>query len=170
MPAPSIWQEKVEALPCDVLGRVQRGLCRRLPDNAEPLDALAEREPALAALLRPSLLGHLIAAPQAGRPQRLEFGKRPPKFRPHGGTSADADGCSLHGSTQVGKIDRKGLEKLCRYLVRPPLSAQRLELAGGGQVRVHLKNEWSGGVKSVLMPESDLVLRLRASVPLPRRC
>ncbi|MBM4346153.1 MAG: transposase [Deltaproteobacteria bacterium] len=70
----------------------------------------------------------------------------------------------------MGKIDRKGLEKLCRYLVRPPLSAQRLELAGGGQVRVHLKNEWSGGVKSVLMPESDLVLRLRASVPLPRRC
>ena len=36
------------------------------------------------------------------------------------------DGFSLHAGVRVHANDRKGLERLCRYVTRPPLAVERL--------------------------------------------
>ena len=36
-----------------------------------------------------------------------------------------ARGFSLHAATRVEGRDRRGLEQLCRYVIRPPLAAGR---------------------------------------------
>jgi hypothetical protein len=39
---------------------------------------------------------------------------------------ASVGGYNLHGGVQVSAKNRKGLEKLCRYIARPPLEKSRL--------------------------------------------
>ena len=39
-----------------------------------------------------------------------------------------ADGYSLHANRTVAAKDRQGLEQLCKYLCRPAVPAERLEL------------------------------------------
>ena len=38
------------------------------------------------------------------------------------------DGFSLHAAVRVEAHDRKRLEQLCRYITRPPLSDERVQL------------------------------------------
>jgi hypothetical protein len=78
-------------------------------------------------------------------------------------------GFSLHANTRVGELNRSGLEKLCRYVCRPAVAAHRVEETADGKIRITLKNEWAGGVRAVVMSPRDLVLRLLAQIPLPRR-
>jgi len=37
-------------------------------------------------------------------------------------------GCSLHAATRVEATDRVRVERLCRYVIRPPLAAGRLQI------------------------------------------
>jgi hypothetical protein len=39
---------------------------------------------------------------------------------------ASVGGYNLHGGVQVSVKNRKGLDKLCRYIARPPLAKSRL--------------------------------------------
>ena len=48
---------------------------------------------------------------------------------------AKVDGFSLHAARRVEAADREGLERLCRYGLRSPLSLERLGLDPDGQVR-----------------------------------
>ena len=47
---------------------------------------------------------------------------------------ADIDGFSLHAAVRVEEHDRKRLEQLCRYIMRPALSDERIQLNAAGQV------------------------------------
>jgi hypothetical protein len=64
--------------------------------------------------------------------------------------------------------DRKRLERLCRYLARPPLSQERLELHGDGRVRYRFKAAWKDGTHAVLLDPLDFIARLCALIPPPR--
>jgi hypothetical protein len=130
-------------------------------------DRLAEREPALAALLKAAILGQHASERAAG--ERLRVGKGPVQPKPHGRNCAQALGFSLHANTRVGELNRSGLEKLCRYVCRPAVAAHRVEETGDGKIRITLKNQWAGGVRAIVMSPRDLVLRLMAQIPLPRR-
>ena len=48
-------------------------------------------------------------------------------------------GYSLHGGVNVSARNRKGLEALCRYIARPPLTKNRLVSDGEGEYRILLK-------------------------------
>jgi len=157
----------VEALLVDAIGRIGRQLERHLPGEDDDRDRLAEREPALAALLRAAILGRHES--ERAATERVGRGKGPIEPKPHGRNCAQALGFSLHANTRVGELNRTGLEKLCRYVCRPAVAAHRVQEQLDGRIRITLKNEWSGGVRAVVLTARELTLRLLAQVPLPRK-
>ena len=75
-------------------------------------------------------------------------------------------GFSLHGAQSVAAKDREGLERLCRYGLRPPFAQERLVLRDDGCVLYHLRRPWphpQGPTCLVLEP-----LDLSSSQQLPR--
>jgi Putative transposase len=66
-------------------------------------------------------------------------------------------------------LERRGLiERLCRYVSRPPLAVDRLALTSSGQVRYTLKTAYRDGTTHVMMEPLDFMARLAALVPPPR--
>ena len=66
-------------------------------------------------------------------------------------------------------LDRKRLEQMAKYLCRPAISAERLELLPNNEVRVKLKTAWRDGTESVRYSAVQFLLRLAAIIPLPHR-
>ncbi|MDZ7590070.1 MAG: transposase [Rubrivivax sp.] len=52
---------------------------------------------------------------------------------------ADIDGFSLHAAVRVEAQDRQRLEQMCRYVSRPALSNERVQLNAAGQAGLKLK-------------------------------
>jgi hypothetical protein len=70
----------------------------------------------------------------------------------------------------VVRADERGrLERLCRYLLRPPLASERLEVLSDGRVKYGLRHAWSDGTTAVVMEPLDFMARLAALVPAPGR-
>jgi hypothetical protein len=65
--------------------------------------------------------------------------------------------------------DKNGRERLCRYILRPPLANDRLQILDDGDVRLDFKRPWSDGTSWVELPPLTLIARLAALVPPPRR-
>lgn len=80
---------------------------------------------------------------------------------------ATLSGFSLHARTTVDEGDKPGRERLIKYILRPPLAADRLERLEGGRVRLRLKRAFGDGTFAVEMDELSLVARLAAVVPPP---
>jgi hypothetical protein len=81
---------------------------------------------------------------------------------------ADIDGFSLHAAVRVEARDRKRLEQLCRYITRPALSDERVQLNAAGQVELKLKTPWRDGTTHLVMSPLEFTQRLAALVPRPR--
>ena len=81
---------------------------------------------------------------------------------------AALDGFTLHAATRAGGLDAEGREALLRYVLRPPLAQQRLELQKDGLVRIVLKRAYADGTVAVEMDPLSLLCRLATSVPPPR--
>ena len=64
--------------------------------------------------------------------------------------------------------DRAGLERLCRYVTRPPLAAGRLQLIDADHLTFRLKTPWSDGTTHRLLSPLELIEKLAALIP-PRR-
>lgn len=105
-----------------------------------------------------------LAALQAAEVERrLRF---PDPFR-HARRSAHLDGFSLHAGVKIHEHDREGLERLCRYAMRPPLAMHRLSPGPDGTLVYRMKRPRGGSLFLVLTPD-DLVARLATLVPPPR--
>jgi hypothetical protein len=63
--------------------------------------------------------------------------------------------------------DPRGRETLVKYVLRPPLAQQRLELLDDGLVRITLKRAFSDGTTAIDLDPLSLLCRLAASVPAP---
>ncbi len=77
-------------------------------------------------------------------------------------------GMSLHADVAVPARDRKRLERLCRYVARPPLTLGRLEAMTDGRLAYRLKTPWRDGTTHVVMERRDLLERLAPLIPPPR--
>ena len=55
---------------------------------------------------------------------------------------ADIDGFSLHAAVRCGADNRQGLEQLRRYITRPALANERVQINAAGQVVLKLKTAW----------------------------
>jgi hypothetical protein len=51
----------------------------------------------------------------------------------------------------VPASDRRALERICRYLARPPLAQDRLELTDQGEVVLHFKRAWHDGTNGIVL-------------------
>ena len=57
---------------------------------------------------------------------------------------------------------------MCRYITRPALSDERIQLNAAGQVELELKTPWRDGTTHLMMSPLEFMQRLAALVPLPR--
>ncbi len=167
----------------DDVARVLAGTARRIRRRLEILgieegeDRLAADEPLLAMLTAASIRSRIATGPEAGAPWRrlgdrvdtdadeedgVEPGARiPPRCVRHGGMS-------LHADVAVPAWDRRRLERLCRYVARPPLALERLEELSDGRLAYRLKTPWRDGTTHVVMERTELLERLAPLVPPPR--
>lgn len=81
---------------------------------------------------------------------------------------AKANGFSLHAGVWAGANDRAKLERICRYIARPAVSNDRMELTECGHVRYTLKSPYRDGTTHVFFNPLDFIARLAALVPKPR--
>lgn len=85
----------------------------------------------------------------------------PPRCVRHGGMS-------LHADVAVPARDRRRLERLCRYVARPPLALDRLEELPDRRLAYRLKTPWRDGTTHVVMERHELLERLAPLIPPPR--
>ena len=75
-------------------------------------------------------------------------------------------GFSLHAGVAVKASQRDKLERLCRYICRPPVSEKRLFLTARGEIGYTLKTPYRDGTTH--FEPLDFIARLAALVPPPR--
>ncbi len=127
-------------------------LCTRrgLLDDSQA-DPLADEEPLLAAITAASVRGVVATGERAG--QRLRRVLRDPATGVRTAPLCVASrGFSLHAATRIAADDRPGLEKLLRYVARPPLAAGRLRLLEVGTLSFALKTRWDDGTTHLIQP------------------
>jgi hypothetical protein len=81
---------------------------------------------------------------------------------------ASVDGFSLHAETTVGALDRRGLERLCRYGLRSSFALSRLSVKDDGTLRYRLKRPWPDGRTELRLEPLELMRRLALLIPPPR--
>jgi hypothetical protein len=145
-------QQEVEQLLGRIVKRIERLMERHGPAGQGAVDEDQDREH------EPQLL-FASARPGPSR-QRHAADALPPRCARQGGYSLEA-GAAVHGN------DRRGLERLCRYGLRPALSLERLSEAQGGHLVYEMKRTFSDGTRCQRFTPRELLLRLCALVPPP---
>ena len=127
-------------------------------DLAEHLEVGGDGEPVDEAL---------VACVQLGLPLRA-VGPSPCAAPPASPMLVRGFGMQLHAAVTVDGRDRKRLERVCRYLLRPPFALDAVQRTPDGQVRVHFKKPNRFGATFAQMSADTFLARLCALVPPPR--
>jgi len=77
-------------------------------------------------------------------------------------------GFSLHAGTVCEAHQRSKLERLCRYITRPPIATKRLSVDDQGRAVYRYKRPFRDGSTHVVLEPLDFIARLAALVPRPR--
>lgn len=119
-----------------------------------------------------SITYRIAVGPRAGQKlfmlQTLPVREQEPEQQGDHRSAANAGGFSLHAGLDIEPRQREKLERLCRYVSRPPLAVERLALTSSGQVRYQLKTAYRDGTTYIVLDPLDLTARLAALVPPPR--
>jgi hypothetical protein len=98
-------------------------------EGEQASDPLSLDSPALAAIRGASVIGRVATGPRAGhRVMRLGSDPTAEVVTTGGPRHAHREGFDLHANAAVAAGDRKRLEHLCRYVLRPPVAQDALEL------------------------------------------
>ena len=84
------------------------------------------------------------------------------------GLCAAVAGFNLHAGVAIDDGDYSRLERLCRYVARPPLATERLRERPDGRFALDFKRAWRDGTAGIVLDPLDLMARLAALVPPPR--
>ncbi|MGH7349633.1 MAG: transposase, partial [Candidatus Rokuibacteriota bacterium] len=156
----------------DIIRRRVRRLLRRRglepgDEGTGAEDPLADTSLALAGIVGASVQGPVALGPRAGaRVRRLSE-------VPTAATSArglrhgHVEGFDLHANVWVSANDRAGVERLCRYVLRPPFAQERLRLRSDGRVALELKTAWHDGTRELVFEPLEFLERLAAMTPRP---
>jgi hypothetical protein len=132
-------------------------------------DQLSLDYPALASCYRAATAGQQLLGDRPGQPALRLVGQPTQRTaRAKATLVAEVCGVNVHAQRVVDGRDRKQLERLCRYLARPPLSHDRLTQLPDGRLSLSLKTPWSDGTEAIVLSPMDLIARLCALVPPPR--
>ena len=161
--------EEVEALLGVIRSRVLRLLVRRGLLCDEAGGGLDEQEaPPLHALYAASVRQRVAMGRRAGAAVlRLGGAPTPKPAPPKGRRQARLGGFDLHANTSVRAKNRPKLERLCRYLLRPPVGEDRLSFGSDGSVLVRLKTPWRDGTSHIALQPLELLEKLAALIPRP---
>ncbi len=172
-PLPPPDDDEITRIAASVARGIARLLERRgLTPESDPdeIDPVAREHPLLAALYAASVSGRIATGRRAGQ-RVMRFGDHfdventaPVKGR----RCAVIDGVSLHANVAVPARDRSRLERLCRYVARPPLASERLSRSADGRVIYRLKQPWRDGTTHIGFEPLELLEKLAALVPPPR--
>jgi len=136
-------------------------------------DPLSVEQPGLFACYQAAAAGVAVSGERAGQPLlRLVAGghAQPERSSDSAASSepvAEALGVNLYAKQQVDGCDRQQLERLCRYVMRPPLSQERLQWRPDGRLELTLKNVRKDGTSALVLEPEDLLVRLCACIPPP---
>jgi hypothetical protein len=158
-----------------VAERIRRLLERRGcgPEAADDVaeDAWSGEAAGLAGLAAASVQGRAALGLRGGaRTRRIGSSPAwlaewaPPRLACH----ARGDGYDLHAGVLVPGEDRARLERVCRYALRPPLAADRVQRAADGDVILELRHRWADGTTHLRFDPIELLERLAALTPRPR--
>ena len=137
-----------------------------LDDLSEDEDPVAQRSSSLAGMARASISGTLVFGSAGAKPVRLQDGR--PFVPPQLERAGKALGFVLDAQVRVSAHNRLHRERLCRYLLRPPLAKGRLHETIDGKYAFELKTPWSDGTRMIFFSGEEFVARLTALVPPPR--
>ena len=162
----------------DELNRLLDSLSRRIVRVLQRRGLLmADPDHACLHLVPDSSLDHLHAAsvsyriaigPRAGRKAFTLHSVPPVEEAPNNPLLARLAGFSLHAATVCETWQRSCLERLRRYITRPPIATKRLSIDGQGRVVYRYKQPFRDGSTHVLLEPLDFIARLVALVPRPR--
>jgi len=172
-PLPPPTDEEVGVVLATIYVRVCRLLRRRgfdasAADLSRP-DPVADESPMLAGISSASIQGRIVLGPRAGA-RVWRVGEEPDapwvlSSRPR---HAHIAGFDLHANVAVPAADRARLEKLCRYLLRPPMAQERLRRMGDDRILLTLKTAWADGTRHLIFAPLELLEKLAALTPRPR--
>ena len=172
-PAPPPTDREVACLLATIRTRILRLLRRRgvlAADGTEDVEAdpLAVDAPVLAQLSAAAVRGRSAFGDRAGTPV-LRVGQAPhaPSVWTVGPRHAYLERFDLHADRDVRADDRLGLERLCRYLLRPPLAQERLSRLADGRVVCTLRHPWHDGTRHLIFTPHEFLERLAAITPRP---
>jgi hypothetical protein len=132
------------------------------------VDPWADETPVLAGLAAASVQGVVALGRDAGTRVRRVGHARTPVDRRVGPCHAHWHGLDLHAGLVIPAGQRDRLERVCRYVLRPPVTSERLALTADGQVRLALRHSWADGTTHVVFDPVEFLGRLAVLVPRPR--
>jgi hypothetical protein len=62
----------------------------------------------------------------------------------------------------IAASEREQLERLCRYVSRPPVATERLALTASAQVRYTLKTPYRDGTSHIVLEPPEVIARILA--------
>ena len=140
----------------------------RVLERHDRLDELAGDLPVLASCYGASAADRQLLGSAPGERTQKLFG---PVALPKPGAPAlvaECGGVNIHAGTAIDGRDRRRLERLCRYMGRPPICEERLERLEDGRVSYGFKSAWKDGTRGIVLDPLDFIARLCALVPPPR--
>jgi len=170
-PLPALATADVADVLATIVPRVADWLARRgESDEADQgADAWAEAAPVLAGLAAASVQGVAalgrVAGTRAQRLGRIDAASDAPGLAE---CQARQEGFDLHAAVRVGAGRRERLERVCRYVLRPPVAQDRLAVTSAGRVRLALRHMWSDGTTHLEFDPVAFLERLAVLVPRPR--
>ncbi|MBE7481597.1 MAG: transposase [Polyangiaceae bacterium] len=134
---------------------------------------LALDEPGLAACYAAAAQGLSVSGDRAGQPPLRLIASPDPPARPRAVDATDQPiaevrGINIHAVQVVDGRDRRRVERLCKYITRPPVAQDRLERRADGKLELTFKKVWRDGTRALVFEPADLIPRLVAAVPPPR--
>jgi hypothetical protein len=110
----------------------------------ESTDDFSDRQPTLAFVYAAAARGVDLSGERAGQPSlRLIQKDHTKKAEPH---AAVVGGINIHAGVAFDARDKLRMERMCRYLARPPIAQDRLTLRDDGCVQYNMKKTRSGNV------------------------
>ena len=106
----------------------------------------------------------MALGPRAGaRVRQLGEARDTAAVPSRGPRQAHLEGFDLHANVRVPANDRAGVERLCRYVLRPPFAQERLRLRGDSRVALELKRAWHDGTRELVFEPLEFLERLAAT-------
>lgn len=161
-PLPAPTEEDVARVARAVSRKVTRVLARRRPGAEEQASLLDE-------LANASMQGLVATGRRRGRHLlRLATGGDAAEAAIIRRRCADVAGFNVHASVRVRANDRDGLERLVKYLARPPIASDRLSELPDGRLALAFKHPWRNGTTHVVFTPHELIEKLIPLIPRPR--